>query len=312
MEHHDPASVQQDSLVKEINRMKTERDALIVAHYYQRDEIQAIADVVGDSFALARHCTESSTPLIVFCGVHFMAESAKILSPKKTVLLPAIDAGCPMADMVDEHDLRAWKQDHPGVAVVCYINSSAAVKAESDICCTSSNAVAVVRSLAAREILFIPDCNLGQYVAMQVPEKKIHFWKGYCITHHRVKADDVAAARKAHPEALLLAHPECRPEVWQQADFVGSTKQIIDYAAQSTAAAFLIGTEMGVFWKLRRDSPDKTFYLLNPGMVCPNMKKTSLVGVRDALALMQYPIEVPAEVSEGARLALSRMLAVQV
>ena len=311
MEPQAPEFDIQDSLIKEIGRLKAERNALIVAHYYQRDEIQAIADVVGDSFALARHCTESSAPLIVFCGVHFMAESAKILSPEKTVLLPAIDAGCPMADMVDEYDLRAWKEGHPGVAVVCYINSSAAVKAESDICSTSSNAAAVVRSLDAREILFIPDCNLGQYVAMQVPEKKIHFWKGYCITHHRVKASDVTAARKAHPDALLLVHPECQPEIWQQADFVGSTKQIIEYAAQSTAAAFLIGTEMGVFWKLRQDSPDKTFYLLNPGMVCPNMKKTSLTNVRDSLALLRYAIEVPPDVSEGARLALTRMLAIQ-
>lgn len=294
----------------EIIRLKTEREAIIVAHYYQRDEVQAIADVVGDSFALARHCTESNAPVIVFCGVHFMAESAKILSPEKTVLLPEINAGCPMADMVDAPDLRRWKEDHPGVAVVCYINSSAAVKAECDICCTSSNAVAVVRSLEAREILFVPDCNLGQYVARQVPEKKIHFWQGWCITHHRVRAADVAAARAAHPEALLLVHPECRPEVWQQADFVGSTKQIIDYAAKSSADKFLIGTEMGVFWQLRRDNPDKTFYLLHPGMVCPNMKKTSLPAVRDALSLMRYQIEVPEDVQNGARQALSRMLAV--
>lgn len=297
-------------LCAEIHRLKAERDAIIVAHNYQRDEVQAIADIVGDSFALARHCADTKASVIVFCGVHFMAESAKILSPEKTVLLPEIDAGCPMADMIDEYQLRAWKKEHPGAAVVCYINSSAAVKAESDICCTSSNAIAVVRSLDAREILFVPDCNLGQYVAMQVPEKKIHLWDGYCITHHRVKPADVAAARKAHPDALLLVHPECQPEIWKQADFVGSTKQIIDYAAKSPATKFLIGTEMGVFWKLRNDSPDKTFYLLNPGMVCPNMKKTTLASIRDALALMRYQIEVPADVSAGARLALTRMLAI--
>lgn len=294
----------------QIIRLKAEREAIIVAHYYQRDEVQAIADIVGDSFALARHCAAATAPVIVFCGVHFMAESAKILSPDKTVLLPEINAGCPMADMVEAPDLRRWKEDHPGVAVVCYINSSAAVKAECDICCTSSNAVAVVRSLDAREILFVPDCNLGQYVALQVPEKIIHFWDGYCITHHRVKAEDVAAARQAHPDALLLVHPECRPEIWQQADFVGSTKQIIDFAAQSTAGKFLIGTEMGVFWKLRHDNPDKTFYLLQAGMVCPNMKRTSLSSVRDALSLMRYQIDVPEDVQDSARQSLTRMLAV--
>lgn len=295
----------------EILRLKAERKAIIVAHNYQRDEVQAIADLVGDSFALARHCAATEAEVIVFCGVHFMAESAKILAPDKTVLLPEIDAGCPMADMVDEFALRAWKEEHPGVAVVCYINSSAAVKAASDICCTSSNAVAVVRSLAEPEVLFIPDCNLGQYVALQVPEKKIHLWDGYCITHHRVKSSDVTAARLAHPDALLLAHPETQPEVWRQADFVGSTKQIIDYAAQSPATKFLIGTEMGVFWKLRQNNPEKTFYLLAPGLICPNMKKTNLTSVRDALAKNQYVIETTPEVSAGARSALTRMLAIQ-
>lgn len=303
-------SNQSTDLRDEILRLKAERDAIIVAHNYQRDEVQAIADVVGDSFALARHCANAKESVIVFCGVHFMAESAKILAPDKTVLLPEIDAGCPMADMVDEYDLRAWKQNHPGVAVVCYINSSAAVKAECDICCTSSNAVAVVRSLPQEEILFVPDCNLGQYVALQVPEKKIHLWDGYCITHHRVKASDISAAKAAHPDALLLVHPECQPEIWKQADFVGSTKQIIEYATESPAKKFLIGTEMGIFWKLKQNNPDKEFYLLAPGLICPNMKKTTLGSIRDSLALMRYQIETPAEVSLAARTALTRMLAV--
>ncbi|HBP38271.1 MAG TPA: quinolinate synthase [Clostridiales bacterium] len=297
-------------LREEILLLKAERDAIIVAHNYQRDEVQAIADLVGDSFALARHCSTATASTIVFCGVHFMAESAKILAPDKTVLLPERDAGCPMADMVDEQALLDWRRVHPGVAVVCYINSSAAVKAASDICCTSSNAVAVVRSLTEKEVLFVPDCNLGQYVALQVPEKKIHLWEGYCITHHQVRSGEVAAARQAHPGALLLAHPETRPEIWQQADFVGSTKQIIDYARQSPAAEFLIGTEMGVFWQLRRNNPEKTFYLLSPGLICPNMKKTSLTSVRDALAKNQYQIETTPEVSAGAKAALTRMLAI--
>lgn len=299
------------ALIEEILKLKAERQALIVAHNYQRDEVQAIADIVGDSFALARYCADSAAPVIVFCGVHFMAESAKILSPEKTVLLPERGAGCPMADMVDEQALREWKAEHPGVAVVCYINSSAAVKAECDICCTSSNAVAVIRSLDAEEILFVPDQNLGQYVARQVPEKRIHLWPGYCITHHRVTSKDVEAARRAHPDALLLAHPETQPEIWQQADFVGSTKQIIEYASQSPADKFLIGTEMGIFWKLRENNPEKTFYLLAPGLVCPNMKKTTLQSIRDALALNQYVIEVDAEVSAAARTSLTRMLEVK-
>jgi quinolinate synthase len=303
------AGPQEDQIAR-ILRLKAERDALIVAHHYQRDEVQQIADFVGDSFALARICAESKASTLVFCGVHFMAESAKILSPEKTVLLPERDAGCPMADMVDEVSLRAWKQEHPGVPVVCYINSSAAVKAESTICCTSSNAVAVVRSLAEPQLLFIPDCNLGQYVASQVPEKKIYFWKGYCRTHHRVRTDDVAAARAAQPGALLLMHPECRPEVLLQADFIGSTKQIIDYAKKSPAKKFLIGTEMGVFWQLRQDNPDKTFYLLAPCLICPNMKKTTLDSIERALTDMRYPVEVPDAIASAARVALQRMLAI--
>ena len=298
-------------IVSRIRHWQRERDALIVAHNYQREEIQSIADMVGDSFALARYCATATAATIVFCGVHFMAESAKILAPDKTVLLPEPDAGCPMADMVDEVALRAWKAEHPGVPVVCYINSSAAVKAESTICCTSSNALAVVRSLPEPEILFIPDCNLGQYIAGKLPEKKINLWPGYCITHHRVRAGDVAAARQAHPDALLLAHPECRPEVWEQADFVGSTKQIIDYARTSPAQKFLIGTEMGVFWTLQRENPAKTFFLLAPGMICPNMKKTTLASVEQALAEMKYAVEVPADVAAAARGALTRMLAIQ-
>jgi quinolinate synthase len=296
--------------IERIRELKVRRDALIVAHNYQRDEVQAIADIVGDSFALARACQASDKSTIVFCGVHFMAESAKILSPGKTVLLPEAEAGCPMADMVDEDALRTWKQDHPGIPVVCYINSSAAVKAESTICCTSSNAVAVVRSLGTPEVLFIPDCNLGQYIATKLPDIKIHFWPGYCITHHRVRSGDVELARKAHPDALLLAHPECRPEVWQQADFVGSTKQIIDFARQSPAREFLIGTEMGVFWRLQHDNPDKTFYLLHPGMVCPNMKRTTLRSIERSLTELIYQIEVPEKVASVARIALVKMLAI--
>lgn len=298
-------------LEDEIRQLKEDRNAVVVAHNYQRDEVQAVADKVGDSLALARFCAETDAAVIVFCGVHFMAESASLLSPEKTVLLPVADAGCPMADMVGVDELKAWRRDHPGIPVVCYINSSAAVKAESDIICTSSNAVAVVRSLPDPEILFIPDRNLGQYVADQVPEKKVHLWPGFCPTHDRIRAVHVEEARAAHPDAVLLVHPECRPEVCRLADFVGSTKQILDHARTSPASTFLIGTEEGVLWTLRRENPGKRFFLAGPGFFCPNMKKTTLESVRDALVHMRHVIQPPPDTADRARAALARMLAVR-
>lgn len=298
-------------LIREIERLKKERNAVIVAHSYQIDDIQEIAYVVGDSFALSRYCASSSYDVIVFCGVHFMAESAKLLSPEKTVLLPELDAGCPMADMVTSEDLREFKKLHPNAAVVCYINSSADVKAECDICCTSSNAVDVIRSIEQEEIIFVPDCNLGSYVAKMVPEKRIILWKGFCPTHHKIKADDARKAKELHPDALLLIHPECRPEVVELADFVGSTKQIIDYAAKSPNKKFIIGTEMGVLYKMKKDNPDKTFYLLSAGFMCPNMKKTTLKSVYEALRDMKYNITLNEDISERARIPLDRMLQVK-
>lgn len=240
-----------------------------------------------------------------------MAESAKILSPQKTVLLPEIDAGCPMADMVTAEALREEKKLHPEAAVVCYINSSAEVKAECDICCTSSNAVKVIKSLKNREILFVPDQNLGSYVAAMVPEKKIILWKGYCITHHRVKPEDVLEAKRIHPDALLLVHPECQPEVAALADYIGSTKQIIDYVNGSSAQKFIIGTEMGVLFKLKRDNPQKGFYLVTPGLVCPNMKKTSIKSVFEALKDMKYEIKLDEQVRTKAKNCLDRMLEIE-
>lgn len=297
-------------MVNEIKRMKKEKNAVIVAHNYQIDEVQDLADVVGDSFKLSQYCASTGADVVVFCGVHFMAESAKILSPEKTVLLPEADAGCPMADMVTADMLREEEKKYPAAAVVCYINSSAEVKAESDICCTSSNALKVVKSLANREILFVPDQNLGGYIAKQVPEKTIHLWKGYCVTHHRVRSSDAEKAKSIHPDALLLAHPECRPEVVEMADFVGSTAQIIEYAAKSPHHKFIIGTEMGVIHKLKKDSPEKTFYLLTQGMVCPNMKKTTVESVYRALNEMRHVVELDRNVAESARKALEAMLAV--
>lgn len=293
-----------------IQELKKERNAVIVAHNYQQDDVQEIADVVGDSFALSKYCATTNAEVVVFCGVHFMAESAKILSPEKTVLLPEIDAGCPMADMVTAEALREEKKKYPDAAVVCYINSSAEVKAECDVCCTSSNALNVIRSIKEKDIIFVPDQNLGNYVSKFVPEKNIIFWKGFCITHHKIKTQEVEKMKELHPDALLLIHPECRPELVEMADFVGSTKQIIDFANESENKKFIIGTEMGVLYKLRRDNPDKTFYLMSPGLLCPNMKKTSLESVYNALNEMKYQIELDEEVRVKAERALERMLQV--
>lgn len=298
-------------LVENILKLKKERNAVIVAHNYQVDEVQEIADVVGDSFALSKYCASTDYEVIVFCGVHFMAESAKILSPQKTVLLPEIDAGCPMADMVTAEALREKKKQHPDAVVVCYINSSAEVKAESDICCTSSNAVKVVKSIKEKDILFVPDKNLGNYVAQQVPEKNIILWNGFCITHHKIKLDEVKKMKELHPDAELLVHPECQPEIVKIADFVGSTKQIIDYAAKSRNKKFIIGTEMGVMYKLKKDNPDKTFYIMSQGLVCPNMKKTSLKSVYEALSDMKYDIKIDEDIRLKAKKSLDRMLEVE-
>lgn len=297
-------------LINKIQELKKERNAVIVAHNYQRDEVQEIADMTGDSFALSRFCASTDADVVVFAGVHFMAESAKILSPEKTVLLPDRNAGCPMADMVTASELKEFKKAHPGAAVVCYINSSAEVKAECDICCTSSNAVKVIRSLKEEEIIFVPDKNLGSYIANMVPEKKIILWEGYCPTHHKIQSDEVIKAREYHPDALILIHPECRPEVVELADFVGSTKQIIEYATKSDNKKFIIGTEMGVLYSLKRDNPEKSFYMLSNGFICPNMKKTTLNNIYTSLKEMQYKIELDAETINKASKALKRMLEV--
>jgi quinolinate synthase len=299
------------ALTKDILALKQQRNAVIVAHNYQVDEVQALADMIGDSFALSKYCASVPQDLICFCGVLFMAESAKILSPQKTVLLPELHAGCPMADMVTAEDVRKLKRDHPNAAVVCYINTSAAVKAESDVCCTSSNAVKVIQSLTEEEIIFVPDQNLGSYIAKKVPEKRMIIWDGFCVTHHRVTLEEALKAKEVHPDAVLLVHPECRPEVVELADFVGSTKQIVDFAAASKEKKFIIGTEMGVLYSLKKDSPDKTFYLLAQGLICPNMKKTRLESVYNALTKMQYAIELDQEILVKARTSLERMLKVE-
>jgi quinolinate synthase len=299
----------QQQLKDEIRRLAGERDALIMAHFYQRDEIQEIADIAGDSLAMAIEAAKTERKVIVLCGVHFMAESAAILAPEKTVLLPSTDAGCPMADMVTADKLREMKARLPGRPVVTYVNSSAAVKAESDICCTSANAVAVVNSLDAEEVILVPDRNLGRYIAANT-DKKCHFWEGYCPFHDQLPEEDVLAAKEQHPEALFLAHPECRPQILKMADHIASTSGIIDFVKKSPVKKFIIGTEVGVLFRLRKENPDKEFIMPNCLLFCQTMKNTTLEDVLKCLQTMSPQITVEAETSRKAKLTLDRMLAV--
>lgn len=295
-------------LLKKIKLLKKAANAVILAHLYQEDEIQEVADFTGDSLELSRKAAETKAQVIVFCGVKFMAETAKILSPDKTVLLPAKDAGCPLADTIDSERLSKLRSANPGVPVVCYVNTSAEIKAHSDYCCTSSNAVNLIKHIPQNRIIFIPDQNLGSYVAKKVPEKELILWEGSCITHHRVTARHVDKVKKLHPQVPILVHPECRPEVIEKADFVGSTSQILQYARKSSAATLIIGTEMGVLYRLRKENPHKNFYLLAPGLFCPNMKKTKLEDVYQSLANMKNQISVTEEIRIKALSALNRML----
>lgn len=300
--------MEEQMIIDEINKLKKEKNAVILAHNYQIPEIQDIADYVGDSLELSKKAAKTDADIIVFCGVHFMAESAKILSPNKKVLLPALDAGCPMADMIDADQLRMFKEEYPDIPVVCYVNSSAAVKAESDICCTSANALKIVNSLDKDKILFVPDKNLGNYISTKISKKEIICWEGFCITHHRVRHNEIDMVRKHRGETKILVHPECNPEVVKKADFVGSTSEIIEYVKNSEDKKFIIGTEMGILHRLRKQNPDKNYYLLSPSLVCYNMKKTSLEDVYKALKDEKNEINVDKEVMDKAHKSLERML----
>jgi len=299
----------QNEITSEILRLAEERDALILAHNYQRDEIQAMAHITGDSLALSVEAAQTGKSVIVFCGVHFMAESAAILAPDKTVILPRLDAGCPMADMITADGLREMKSRYPGVPVVTYVNSSAAVKAESDICCTSANAVKVVASLNGPEVILTPDRNLGRYIAAQV-DKICHFWDGYCPTHERFTVDDVKKVQVDYPDALFMAHPECPPEVLAMADHICSTSGMYTFASENPAQQFIVGTEAGILYRLRKENPDKEFILPTTRLICPNMKLTSLEDVLQSLQTMGPQVTVPEEVRIPAKVALDRMLAV--
>ncbi|HHW40953.1 MAG TPA: quinolinate synthase NadA [Syntrophomonadaceae bacterium] len=305
MEQPDAKNVE---LSREIGELKEKRRAVILAHFYQRPEVQDVADFVGDSLQLAQQAAATDAEVIVFCGVYFMAESAKILSPDKTVLLPELEAGCPLADMAAAEAVRARKEEMPGCTVVTYVNSSAAVKAESDIVCTSSNALKVISSLPEdKPILFVPDGNLGNYVS-RMTGRTLTLWDGYCHVHNRLTSEEIKAARAEHPGAPVVVHPECRPEVIDLADHVASTGGMLKYVRNSQASSFIIGTEQGMLYPLRKACPDKNFYPAARHMLCPNMKLTTLEKVKWALVDMEPRIEVDPEIRLKARRALARML----
>lgn len=299
-----------EDLKEKIFKLKKEKNAVIIVHNYQRDEIQEMADTTGDSLELSKAAVKTNADIIVFCGVHFMAESASILNPDKKVLLPVKEAGCPMADMISVERLKMKKQEYPDAAVVCYVNSSAKIKAESDICCTSSNGIEVVRSLPNKKIIFVPDKNLGRYIQSQLPDKEIILWEGFCPTHIRVQEDDILEARAEHPDAEFVVHPECQPEVLKLADHICSTAGMFKYIKASKSKEFIIGTEAGMLYRLKKENPDKQFYLATEHLICPSMKLTTLGWVAHSLEFEVHEIKVPEEVRLKAKEALDKMLSV--
>jgi quinolinate synthase len=299
------------SLEAEVARLKEERNAVLLAHNYQRPEVQDVADFVGDSLYLSRKAREADRPVIVFAGVRFMAETAKILNPSRTVLLPDLKAGCGLADAITAEQLRSWKSDHPGAAVVAYINTSADVKAEADYCCTSSNAVKVVESIPRdREILFLPDMFLGDYVRRRTG-RAMHLWVGDCPVHARMRPEDMARARAEHPGAPIVAHPECgcASQALPHVDRVLSTDGMVRFAEETRAPEVLVATEVGILHRMRRLNPSTKFTPLDEGTVCPFMKEIDLGDVRDSLLLNQFEIDVPAPTADRARGVLERMVA---
>jgi quinolinate synthase len=291
-----------------IRALLKKRNAIMLAHNYQPPEIQDIADLCGDSLELSIRASNTDAEVILFCGVHFMAETASILSPRKTVLLPRHDAGCLMADMITAEGLAAKIASLPPMPVVTYVNSTADVKALSTICCTSANVVAVANSLDATEMLMTPDRNLAMYAASQTA-KKIHFWDGYCPTHDRLRPNDVQAARDAHPQAVFMAHPECRPEILALADVIASTSGMIRHAQDSDAKSFIVGTELGLLHPLRKANPNKQFFPASEKMICKNMKKITLGDILNSLENMEGEVKVPENIRKPALRAVERMIA---
>ena len=296
------------SIKDKILELKKEKNAVILAHYYVADEVQEIADYIGDSFYLSKKAKELEEQVIVYCGVSFMGESAKILNPNKLVLMPDMSADCAMAHMVDLENIKKIRAEYEDVAVVCYINSTAEIKTYADVCVTSANAVKIVRNLPNKNVYFIPDGNLGRYVKEQVPEKNVILNKGYCPVHHALTLDEVRLAMDKHPEAQFVVHPECVKEILDRADYIGSTSGIIDYVGRTDCKEFIVGTEQGVLYELKNRNPDKLFYMVNDNMICQDMKFITLEKIYKVLSEETNQLEVDATLREAALKPLERML----
>lgn len=299
-------------IINKINKLKKEKNAIILAHCYQPIEIDEVADFVGDSLYLSKMAAKTNADIIVFAGVHFMAQSAKLLNPNKKVLLPNLNSGCAMADMINLKQLREFKAKYPNIPTICYINSTAEVKAESDICCTSSNAIEIVKSLGAKEVLFVPDTYLGKWVEQKLNNVKVITYKGFCPTHLTIHPEDIQEARKSYPDAKILTHPECHHDVCKLSDFVGSTKEIMEYAKSSSEKLFVIATEKGVVDRLNRDSNiydwNKKFIPIKNDIICKNMKWNNLDDIYNALLNEQYEINIEQDVFTNAKKCVERML----
>ncbi len=298
-----------EEMYEQINKWKKEKNVVILAHYYQRPEVQDIADYVGDSLALSQKAALTDAKVIVFCGVHFMAETAKLLSPDKKVLLPVLEAGCSMANMMNEEQIKKYKEEHPDTIILMYVNSTAAVKQYADVCVTSSNAIKIIDHYAklGKPMLYGPDQNLGYYT-MQQKGIKFDVWNGFCCIHHNQKPETVLKMKEEHPNALFIAHPECKLNVLDLADYVGSTKQLIEFTCKSDAKEFIVGTEMGVIHQMEKLNPDKKFYLLNKTLKCYDMKLTTLEDVYKCIENLSNEIIIPEDVAKKARKCVDKML----
>ena len=303
--------MQNSKLQEKIIKLKKERNAVILVHNYQIGEVQDMADFLGDSLGLSIQASKTSAEIIVFCGVHFMAETAAILCPDKKVLMPEVSAGCPMADMITPEELKKVKAEHPKAKVVSYVNTTAAVKAESDICCTSANSIKVVDSIKETdEIIFTPDKYLGLYTATKVKNKKFVFWQGYCPIHVKILPKHIIKQKEEHPQAEVMVHPECTPEVIALADKVFSTSGMVKYAKESKATELIVGTEIGILYRLRKENPNKKFYPATELAVCSNMKKTNLDKILWSLEDLKTEITVPKQIADRARSAIEKMMAI--
>ncbi|MBE7707453.1 MAG: quinolinate synthase NadA [Cyanobacteria bacterium SIG27] len=299
------------SLIDKINQLKKEKNAIILTHCYQNVEIDEVSDFVGDSLYLSKMAASTNADIILFAGVYFMAQSAKLLSPNKKVLLPEISSGCMMADMINVENLRNFKSKYPNTPVVCYINSTAEVKALCDVCCTSSNAIEVVKKLNAPKVLFVPDNYLGKYVQEQLPNIEVITFNGFCPIHQRIRVEEIELARKNYPNALILTHPECNQEVAKRSDFIGSTKEIMEYVVKSDKKQFVIATEKGVVDRLNRDSKkynwNKEFILIDENIICPDMKKNTLEGIYNTLLNETNEIKIDPEIAKKAVNCIDKM-----